>query len=214
MEVQKWRCVPPPSRVQSLALQSLAHIAPVTFGISSAQQNDLFGEPNHTSSNRSYSDITVKGYLARDQTLPSTEPASFYLEKCPLPSSFGSSPERPQASDAIAKEAVAIHGRVDVLVINAAYILVGAIEGNTPEETSDQCNTNIFGVLNVSRAFLPYVRERRSGTVFLGEETSTLVSTAQASSPFEGLQNRCSSSWNPLASEPTASNQATSALLS
>ncbi|KAG8948373.1 hypothetical protein FRC03_000738, partial [Tulasnella sp. 419] len=32
---------------------------------------------------------------------------------------------------AIAKEAVAIHGRVDVLVNNAAYILVGAIEENT-----------------------------------------------------------------------------------
>ncbi|KAJ7598473.1 short chain dehydrogenase [Mycena floridula] len=66
----------------------------------------------------------------------------------------------------IAKAAVAIHGRVDVLVNNAGYMLVGAIEENTPEESFDQFNTNVFGALNVARAFLPYMRERRSGTIF------------------------------------------------
>ncbi|KAF8647535.1 hypothetical protein AX16_006642 [Volvariella volvacea WC 439] len=64
-----------------------------------------------------------------------------------------------------AKKAVAIHGRVDVVVNNAGYILVGAIEENTPEETLDQFSTNVFGALNVTRAFLPYMREQRSGTV-------------------------------------------------
>ncbi|KAF8644319.1 hypothetical protein AX16_008527 [Volvariella volvacea WC 439] len=68
-----------------------------------------------------------------------------------------------------AKKAVAIHGRVDVVVNNAGYILFGSIEENTPEETLDQFNTNFFGALNVTRAFLPYMRERRSGTVvFIG----------------------------------------------
>ncbi|KAF9482962.1 NAD(P)-binding protein [Pholiota conissans] len=65
----------------------------------------------------------------------------------------------------IAKKAVAIHGRIDVLVNNAGYILVGAVEESTPEETFDQFNTNVFGGLNVARAFLPYMREKRSGTV-------------------------------------------------
>ncbi|KAK7051619.1 hypothetical protein VNI00_004598 [Paramarasmius palmivorus] len=70
---------------------------------------------------------------------------------------------------AIAKKAVAIHGRIDVVVNNAGYILVGAIEESTPEETYDQFNTNVFGALNVSRAFLPHMRERRTGTiVFMG----------------------------------------------
>ncbi|KAF8075755.1 hypothetical protein FPV67DRAFT_1469077 [Lyophyllum atratum] len=69
----------------------------------------------------------------------------------------------------IAEKANAIHGRIDVLVNNAGYILVGAIEENTPEESFDQFNTNVFGALNVSRAFLPYMRERKTGTVvFLG----------------------------------------------
>ncbi len=38
-----------------------------------------------------------------------------------------------------------------------------------PEETLDQFNTNVFGALNVTRAFLPYMRERKTGTViFIG----------------------------------------------
>ncbi|KAG6815785.1 hypothetical protein H0H87_011378 [Tephrocybe sp. NHM501043] len=69
----------------------------------------------------------------------------------------------------IAKEAVAIYGQVDVIVNNAGYILVGAIEENTPEESYDQFNTNVFGALNVSRAFLPYMRQRKTGTIiFIG----------------------------------------------
>ncbi|KAG9005283.1 hypothetical protein FRB94_000408 [Tulasnella sp. JGI-2019a] len=66
----------------------------------------------------------------------------------------------------IAADAVAIHGRVDVLVNNAGYVAVGALEETTPEETFQQFNTNVFGALNVSRAFLPSLRERKSGTIF------------------------------------------------
>ncbi|TRM59859.1 hypothetical protein BD626DRAFT_461923 [Schizophyllum amplum] len=70
---------------------------------------------------------------------------------------------------AAAEKAVAIHNRIDVVVNNAGYILVGAIEENTPQETFDQFNTNVFGALNVTRAFLPYMRQRKTGTVvFLG----------------------------------------------
>jgi len=64
-----------------------------------------------------------------------------------------------------AKKAVALHGRIDVVVNNAGYIAVGALEENTPEESLAQFNTNVFGALNVTRAFLPYMRERKSGTV-------------------------------------------------
>lgn len=69
----------------------------------------------------------------------------------------------------VADKAVGIYGRVDVLVNNAGYILVGALEESTPEETFDQFNTNVFGALNVTRAFLPHMRARRTGTfVWLG----------------------------------------------
>ncbi|KAH6899512.1 short chain dehydrogenase [Coprinopsis sp. MPI-PUGE-AT-0042] len=65
----------------------------------------------------------------------------------------------------VAKKAIDIYGRVDVLVNNAGYIAVGALEEITPEETIAQFNTNVFGGLNVARAFLPYMRERRTGTI-------------------------------------------------
>ncbi|TFK37144.1 hypothetical protein BDQ12DRAFT_653014 [Crucibulum laeve] len=81
-----------------------------------------------------------------------------------------------------AKKAVAIHGRIDVVVNNAGYILVGAIEESTPEETLEQFNTNVFGALNVTRAFLPYMRERKTGTVvFIG----SLVGWREV--PYAGL---------------------------
>ncbi|TFK20040.1 short chain dehydrogenase [Coprinopsis marcescibilis] len=65
----------------------------------------------------------------------------------------------------IAAEAVKIYGRIDVLVNNAGYILVGAVEECTPEETQHQFQTNVFGGLNVARALLPYMRERKAGTI-------------------------------------------------
>ncbi|KAG8992316.1 hypothetical protein FRB94_011245 [Tulasnella sp. JGI-2019a] len=71
----------------------------------------------------------------------------------------------------IAENAIAIHGRVDVLVNNAGYISVGPIEEETPEATFRQYNTNVFGPLNVTRAFLPFMRPRRSGTIiFVGSQ--------------------------------------------
>ncbi|KAF9525424.1 hypothetical protein CPB83DRAFT_943586 [Crepidotus variabilis] len=68
-----------------------------------------------------------------------------------------------------AKEAVSIHGRIDVVVNNAGYVQIGVVEETTPKETLKQFNTNVFGALNVSRAFLPYMREKKTGTIiFLG----------------------------------------------
>jgi NAD(P)-dependent dehydrogenase (short-subunit alcohol dehydrogenase family) len=66
---------------------------------------------------------------------------------------------------AIAKEAVNVYGRIDVLVNNAGYIEMGTVEETTPERTFQQFNTNVFGLLNVTRAILPYMRERRSGDI-------------------------------------------------
>ncbi|TFY55976.1 hypothetical protein EVG20_g9115 [Dentipellis fragilis] len=64
-----------------------------------------------------------------------------------------------------ARKAIAIHGHVDVVVNNAGYIEVGTLEETTEEETYNQFNTLIFGGLNVARAFLPSMRERKTGTV-------------------------------------------------
>ncbi|CAL1706806.1 unnamed protein product [Somion occarium] len=65
----------------------------------------------------------------------------------------------------IAKKAVAIHGRIDILVNNAGFVELGTLEDLTHLETYNQFNTNVFGPLNINRVFLPYMRERKSGTV-------------------------------------------------
>ncbi|KAF5319883.1 hypothetical protein D9758_016058 [Tetrapyrgos nigripes] len=71
----------------------------------------------------------------------------------------------PEALKDFAKEAIAAFGQIDVLVNNAGYLLGGAIEENTPEEIAAQFNTNFFSVINLTCAFLPHFRERRSGTI-------------------------------------------------
>jgi NAD(P)-dependent dehydrogenase (short-subunit alcohol dehydrogenase family) len=56
-------------------------------------------------------------------------------------------------------------GRVDVLVNNAGYFCLGAVEETSPDELRAQLETNVLGVLRVTRAVLPAMRARRSGSV-------------------------------------------------
>ncbi|KAG0640294.1 hypothetical protein HOY80DRAFT_1136091 [Tuber brumale] len=62
-------------------------------------------------------------------------------------------------------EANSVHGRIDILVNNAAFILEGTIEESSAAEVSKIYNTNVFGPLTVTRAVLPYMRAQRSGTI-------------------------------------------------
>ncbi|KAF7353784.1 Short-chain dehydrogenase/reductase family protein [Mycena venus] len=64
-----------------------------------------------------------------------------------------------------AASAIAIYGRVDYLVNNAGFLQGGAIEEVSPSEALRQFNTNFFGLVNTTNAFLPHFRERRSGTI-------------------------------------------------
>ncbi|KAF8303311.1 NAD(P)-binding protein, partial [Clavulina sp. PMI_390] len=64
----------------------------------------------------------------------------------------------------LAEKAVAINGHIDVVVNNAGYFEINSLEEATPEETYQQFNVNVFGALNVTRAFLPYMRKEKSGT--------------------------------------------------
>ncbi|HEX5342291.1 MAG TPA: SDR family NAD(P)-dependent oxidoreductase, partial [Duganella sp.] len=57
-------------------------------------------------------------------------------------------------------------GAIDVLVNNAGYGLVGALEEYSDAELVSQFNTNVFGVAYVTRAVLPHMRQRRSGHIF------------------------------------------------
>jgi len=84
-------------------------------------------------------------------------------------------------------EALAVWGRIDVLVNNAGIGLGGLIEEGGIQRFKEQFNTNVFGVLNVTNAVLPHLRERRSGTVVI------LGSRSAWKTDIPGLAPYCSS---------------------
>jgi NAD(P)-dependent dehydrogenase (short-subunit alcohol dehydrogenase family) len=61
--------------------------------------------------------------------------------------------------------AIAAFDRVDVVVNNAGYGLFGALEELTDEDLREQFETNVFGVVNVTRAALPHLRRQRGGHI-------------------------------------------------
>jgi NADP-dependent 3-hydroxy acid dehydrogenase YdfG len=60
----------------------------------------------------------------------------------------------------------ALEGKApDVLVNNAGYALVGPLESIPDEDWERQFQTNVLGLVRVTRAFLPGMRERRRGRI-------------------------------------------------
>lgn len=63
------------------------------------------------------------------------------------------------------EEANAAFGRIDVLVNNAGYGLIGALEEVSDEQIHRNFDTNLFGAINVIRAVLPIMRSQQSGHI-------------------------------------------------
>jgi len=63
------------------------------------------------------------------------------------------------------QSAEALTGGIDVLINNAGYGLLGSIEATTPEEYRPLFEVNFFGAAEMTRALLPYMRQRRSGYI-------------------------------------------------
>ncbi|MCX2481035.1 SDR family oxidoreductase [Pedobacter sp. MC2016-15] len=66
---------------------------------------------------------------------------------------------------AVVQQAIDHFEKIDVLVNNAGYGIIGAVEETSDAEAKQNFEVNVFGTLNVIRAVLPFMRKERSGHI-------------------------------------------------
>lgn len=110
----------------------------------------------------------------------------------------------PAESQAAIQAAVRRFGSIDVLINNAGYGTVGAVEETPLDELRAQMETNFFGAFNVIQAALPQLRAQRSGAIVnissLGGQLSYGGFGAYSASKFalEGLSEALAQEMAPF----------------
>lgn len=89
---------------------------------------------------------------------------------------------------AAVEEAHDTFNRIDVVINNAGYGLFGTVEEITEQQLRDQLETNLFGVLNVTQAVLPILRDQKSGHIIQ-------ISTIGGVAAFPNLGGYHASKW-------------------
>ncbi|MBF0598424.1 oxidoreductase [Faecalibacter rhinopitheci] len=86
-----------------------------------------------------------------------------------------------EVKDAVEK-GIKKFGKIDVIVNNAGYCLVGSMEEMTDEEFRKTVDVNLFGTVNVIRNVLPYLRQQQSGHIINISSNAGYVGFANATS--------------------------------
>jgi len=82
---------------------------------------------------------------------------------------------------AAVSDALEFFGRIDIVVNNAGYALIGPMVELEPDELSKQLETNVVGVASVTRAVVPQMVDRRDGRIVNIGSVSGVTAT-----PFGG----------------------------
>lgn len=102
------------------------------------------------------------------------------------------------------KEGIDKFGKIDVLVNNAGYGAIGALETSPEEEIKKQFDVNLFGLIAVTQAVLPFMRQQGAGTIINissvgGRVTFPFCSLYHATKfAVEGLTESMQYELNPL----------------
>jgi NAD(P)-dependent dehydrogenase (short-subunit alcohol dehydrogenase family) len=71
----------------------------------------------------------------------------------------------PASVQAAAQATLAVFGRIDVLVNNAGFTMIGAVEETSMEQLRSLMEVNFFGAAEVTKAIVPLMRGQGSGTI-------------------------------------------------
>ncbi|QCK14418.1 SDR family oxidoreductase [Mangrovivirga cuniculi] len=63
------------------------------------------------------------------------------------------------------KDVMNTFGKIDVVVNNAGYGLIGPLELGTVKQVKKQMDTNVIGLINVTQLIIPYFREQKEGRI-------------------------------------------------
>ncbi len=84
----------------------------------------------------------------------------------------------PVAAQAAVAAGVGAFGRLDVVVNNAGYANLASVEDITLTDFREQIDTNLFGVVNVTKAALPVLREQGAGHIIQVSSIGGRLATA------------------------------------
>lgn len=91
-------------------------------------------------------------------------------------------------------------GHIDVLINNAGVAYIGTVEELTLEDWHRQFETNFFGVIRVTQAVIPHMRERKKGRIVLISSVAGLV-TAPAQGSYSATKHALEALGNALRHE-------------